>query len=253
MPVLYFYTHLSGLTRDWKEGDRIKKGQIIGFCGDRGSSGGWHHLHFGIVLINDAVCVNPFPFIKEWYLESMPHYLDFLSDFEVYLPGKDNDLVDQIEREVLSGSRESNSVFHNSLPGAVLLKDALVPIPYVRGRDEFWETPIYEVPGYAVLTTNFNSHETLPGELWVGHTGLLKVYLNGELVYSGEDRTTYIFGDGTQPFQWDSKKIKCEFKKGTNRLVFIAHKRDRTWAFTICPRTRLGLPLPHGEVSDPLN
>jgi hypothetical protein len=251
LPVLYFYTHLSGLTRDWKEGEHIRKGQIIGYCGDRGSSGGWHHLHFSIVLINDAVCVNPFPFIKEWYLESMPHYLDFLSDFEVYLPGKENDPVDQIEREVLSGSRKSSAAYHNSMPGAVLLKDALVPIPYVRGRDEFWKTPIYEAPGYAVLTTNFISHDTLQGELWVGHTGLLRVYLNGDLVYSGEDKTPYIFGDGTQPFQWDSQKIKCDFRQGANRLVMVALKRDRAWAFTIRPRTRLGLPLPHEEIKDP--
>ena len=243
LPVLYFYTHLSGLARDFQVGDRVKKGQIVAYTGDRGSSGGWHHLHFGIVLIDQAVCVNPYPFIRQWYHESMPYYLDFLSDFEVYLP-KDDDTASTLGQDVLAGHRATDWTYHNSLPGAILLKDALVPIPYVRGRDEFWKTPIYETPRFAVLTTRFTSPEDMDGELWLGHTGVLTVHLNGKQVYTGEDPTPYVFGDGSQPFQWDRHKLLCHFKQGTNKLLLVVQKLDRTWAFTIRPRTRLGVPLP---------
>lgn len=43
----YRYSHLHSI--DVKIGDRVKMGQKIGTLGKEGASGGWSHLHFGIV------------------------------------------------------------------------------------------------------------------------------------------------------------------------------------------------------------
>ena len=92
LPLLYYYTHLSGLTRNFKEGEIIEKGEPLGYASSRGSSGGWYHLHFSMILIDDEMHVNPYPFLAEWYKESMTHYQDFLTVYKVYYLKEKNNL-----------------------------------------------------------------------------------------------------------------------------------------------------------------
>lgn len=72
----FYYAHFSGYAKKWKEGDRIKAGEIMGFLGDtgygeEGTSGKFpSHLHLGIYVETKEALeygVNPYWVLK--YLE----------------------------------------------------------------------------------------------------------------------------------------------------------------------------------------
>lgn len=72
----FYYAHLYGYSRDWKEGDLVRAGELLGFMGDTGYSavegtvGNFPvHLHLGIYLKTDhydEMSVNSY-----WILEYM--------------------------------------------------------------------------------------------------------------------------------------------------------------------------------------
>jgi hypothetical protein len=46
----YRYSHLHSMDSKIELGQRVRRGQRLGFLGKEGGSGGWAHLHFGIVM-----------------------------------------------------------------------------------------------------------------------------------------------------------------------------------------------------------
>lgn len=72
-----YYAHLYGYSREWKEGDEVKAGELLGFMGDtgystvEGTTGNFEvHLHVGIYLKTDhydELSVNPYWVLR--YLE----------------------------------------------------------------------------------------------------------------------------------------------------------------------------------------
>lgn len=72
-----YYAHLYGYSSEWKEGDNVKAGELLGFMGDtgysevEGTTGNFDvHLHVGIYIRtdhNDEMSVNPYWVLK--YLE----------------------------------------------------------------------------------------------------------------------------------------------------------------------------------------
>lgn len=72
--IYYYYAHLDSYAKDYKKGDAIKAGDIIGYMGSTGYSkveGTKNkfpaHLHFGIYILADdttEVSVNPYNFLK---------------------------------------------------------------------------------------------------------------------------------------------------------------------------------------------
>ena len=72
-----YYAHLYDYSRDWKEGDRVKAGELLGFMGDtgyskvEGTTGNFDvHLHVGMYLKTDhyeEMSVNPYLVLR--YLE----------------------------------------------------------------------------------------------------------------------------------------------------------------------------------------
>ncbi|MBD3289040.1 peptidoglycan DD-metalloendopeptidase family protein [candidate division KSB1 bacterium] len=233
-PVLYYYTHMSGLARDFKRGEIIEKGEPLGYASARGSSGGWFHLHFSIIHLEKKVHVNPFPFLKEWYAESLPHYQDFLTDFDVYY-NPDN-LMDrtQFEKDVVLGKIKSSHKFKNSLPGIVHVREAVAEAPFSGLNHVVFNQ-------CAILKGTFECENDMPGELWFGHTGIARLYLNGNLVYEGENKNPY--HRKKQPFQWDSQMKQVEFNEGMNEVIIAIEQTNPFWSFSIRPRTRLGIPM----------
>ncbi len=75
--VYFYYAHLDSYAEDFKEGDVIKAGQILGYMGDtgygvkEGTRGKFDvHLHLGIYIRTEEIrelAVNPYWFLK--YLE----------------------------------------------------------------------------------------------------------------------------------------------------------------------------------------
>jgi peptidoglycan LD-endopeptidase LytH len=59
----YFYAHLSAFADGLNQGDKVTKGQVIGYVGDTGDPGpGNYHLHFEVHPMGDAA-VNPYPLL----------------------------------------------------------------------------------------------------------------------------------------------------------------------------------------------
>jgi peptidoglycan LD-endopeptidase LytH len=51
----YYYAHLDGYAEGLREGQRVERGEIIGFVGDTGNAQpGDYHLHFSIAILDDA-------------------------------------------------------------------------------------------------------------------------------------------------------------------------------------------------------
>ena len=72
--VYYYYAHLSKYQGRPDKGDRVKKGQLIGYAGDsgygpEGTTGQFApHLHFGMYTGpgSKLKAFNPYPFLKTW-------------------------------------------------------------------------------------------------------------------------------------------------------------------------------------------
>jgi murein DD-endopeptidase MepM/ murein hydrolase activator NlpD len=61
----WYYAHLSGYNATLKSGDRIERGDVIGFCGNTGNArGSSPHVHFG--LYSGAVAQNPMQHLVSW-------------------------------------------------------------------------------------------------------------------------------------------------------------------------------------------
>ena len=70
--IYYYYAHLSRYEGNPEEGDKVTKGQIIGYVGDtgygpEGTTGQFEpHLHFGMYYgkNNSLTPFNPYPFLE---------------------------------------------------------------------------------------------------------------------------------------------------------------------------------------------
>ncbi len=237
LPILYYYTHLSGLARNYQVGDEVKAGEIIAYASNRGSSGGWYHLHFSMIHLENGYHINPFPFLKETYGKDMTHFHDFLGEFQVYRPASGINPYD-FERSVLHDEVEANHTYQNALPGIVQMRDAVALSPLSGFNHALFDQ-------LAVLKTNFETDESMPGEVWLGHNGDFRVYLNGNLIYAGKNADEY--DAGKKPFQWDQFTIPAEFEAGDNEIVIFTRQNNPFWSFSIRVRDRLGRPLKNLE------
>lgn len=60
--VTYYYAHLSKWPTGLRNGQRVNKGQTVGFVGDSGNAKGTPHLHLG--MIAGGIFVNPYPTVR---------------------------------------------------------------------------------------------------------------------------------------------------------------------------------------------
>jgi murein DD-endopeptidase MepM/ murein hydrolase activator NlpD len=60
--VTYYYAHMSKWASGLSTGQRVNKGQVIGFVGDSGNARGTPHLHLG--MIAGGIYVNPYPTVR---------------------------------------------------------------------------------------------------------------------------------------------------------------------------------------------
>ena len=71
----YLYSHLDMIAPNIRLGGRVEAGDPVGFLGKEGSSGGWAHLHFGIVALQPSGRygqVEGYPLLVEEYLHEHP-------------------------------------------------------------------------------------------------------------------------------------------------------------------------------------
>ena len=60
--VTYYYAHMANWASGLRTGQRVSKGQLIGYVGDSGNAAGTPHLHLG--MIAGGVYVNPYPTVR---------------------------------------------------------------------------------------------------------------------------------------------------------------------------------------------
>ena len=60
--VTYYYAHMSKWASGLSTGQRVNKGQVIGYVGDSGNARGTPHLHLG--MIAGGIYVNPYPTVR---------------------------------------------------------------------------------------------------------------------------------------------------------------------------------------------
>jgi murein DD-endopeptidase MepM/ murein hydrolase activator NlpD len=60
--VTYYYAHMSKWASGLSTGQRVNKGQTIGFVGDSGNARGTPHLHLG--MIAGGIYANPYPTVR---------------------------------------------------------------------------------------------------------------------------------------------------------------------------------------------
>lgn len=60
--ITYYYAHMSKWPSGLRTGQRVNKGQVIGYVGDSGNARGTPHLHLG--MIAGGIYVNPYPTVR---------------------------------------------------------------------------------------------------------------------------------------------------------------------------------------------
>lgn len=60
--VTYYYAHMAKWASGLSNGQRVSKGQLLGYVGDSGNARGTPHLHLG--MIAGGVYVNPYPTVR---------------------------------------------------------------------------------------------------------------------------------------------------------------------------------------------
>lgn len=67
----YYYAHLDGYAEGLREGQAVRRGEVIGYVGDTGNAApGNYHLHFSIALLDDprrwwqGENLNPYPLLR---------------------------------------------------------------------------------------------------------------------------------------------------------------------------------------------
>ena len=163
----------------------------------------------------------------------MVHYIDFLSTFRVFQKNDPQKRTFEFEKEIIQGQHEPLRTFKNSLPGVVYARDAIAKCPHSGHEEAIFDQ-------YAVFESSFESTAS-EGEIWLGHAGIARVYLNGELIYTGENKSPYALKN--QPFQWDAEMIKVKYNNGINTVTVALEQTSPYWSFSIRPRDRLGMPL----------
>lgn len=72
--IQFYYAHLMGYPPGLKKGQKVSKGQLIGFAGDtgygkEGTNGKFAaHLHFGMYAANGRA-MNPYPYLRWWEMQ----------------------------------------------------------------------------------------------------------------------------------------------------------------------------------------
>lgn len=78
-PAVTFYQHMASFARDWKKGDVIRPGDVLGIVGGPIIGYPLHHLHFELWLPTRDEAIDPAPFMTKWQRRhigqlSMPVY-----------------------------------------------------------------------------------------------------------------------------------------------------------------------------------
>ncbi len=60
--ITYYYAHMSKWASGLKSGQRVYKGQLLGYVGDTGNARGTPHLHLGMIV--GGTYVNPYPTVR---------------------------------------------------------------------------------------------------------------------------------------------------------------------------------------------
>jgi murein DD-endopeptidase MepM/ murein hydrolase activator NlpD len=60
--ITYYYAHMSRWASGLSTGQRVNKGQVIGYVGDSGNARGTPHLHLGMIV--GGRYVNPYPTVR---------------------------------------------------------------------------------------------------------------------------------------------------------------------------------------------
>jgi murein DD-endopeptidase MepM/ murein hydrolase activator NlpD len=61
--IMFYYAHLDGYPSGLSSGQRVDRGQVIGYLGDTGNARGYPHLHLGMGPIGGGL-VNPYPTVR---------------------------------------------------------------------------------------------------------------------------------------------------------------------------------------------
>ncbi|OHA61943.1 MAG: hypothetical protein A2109_00010 [Candidatus Wildermuthbacteria bacterium GWA1_49_26] len=241
------YGHVKSLAPGISVGSSVQKGQWIA---NSGWDGGLPHTHWGVYGLG-----NDFPFIKETYtstLLSQPKYQGYIKDWLVLGPFSDassnrllNDklggqesTIEPSENLVTSG--RTWKFYDNLLPGVVDLASALSPAPWSnyaeRAKDNYPNSV-----GYAHVF--INSPATQNAQLWLGYNDGIRVWLNGNLLYT--DNADYQYdtkaSDDIIP---DQAKIAVTLNAGWNRLLLKVNQDadddlldswppDNMWKFSV--------------------
>jgi murein DD-endopeptidase MepM/ murein hydrolase activator NlpD len=73
---MFYYAHFAQYAREFKVGDWIERGQLIGYVGSTGhGSEGTKgkfvpHLHFGMYSVSPWKSINPYPYLKMWEVQT---------------------------------------------------------------------------------------------------------------------------------------------------------------------------------------
>ena len=67
----WYMTHLSGVNRSFRDGDPVRVGDVVGYCGNSGNAATTPpHVHFGFYDENGANATNPMKYLVRWLREA---------------------------------------------------------------------------------------------------------------------------------------------------------------------------------------
>ncbi len=243
----YRYSHLKRI--DVHPGQKVKKGEVLGILGKEGSSGGWSHLHFGILTNQTGLWGNhqAWPYIWEaWVNEYRPELTAVARPHQVGIVGKPVRLSGELSKSHINKKLSFEWILSNgkrirgetaemtySRPGYY---SEILKVTDSAGNTEYDNTQV-EIFDPKTFSAGAMDSKVFPASIHLAYWPTMNIKTNQPVTFkvrsfrTKQGGETIDFGDGGKPVfvQSDGNTVKLD----PNGYATVSHSFEKPGTYLV--------------------